>query len=1465
MMRSAAILILAVCCGLAWLPTGAAGQQRGAADPASATYVPVRDGAGASSRFFLMLRSPGDVQSFGGRTEVLAPTVRTLLARWGADAESVLPAEAVLRRSGGDELGGLVLVRVARVEDVEEAMREAAADAAVAYVQREGMLAVDAVRLAASAPNDSAWSSQWGTQRIGTLAAWDRSRGAGVIVGVIDTGIDPGHPDLRAQLWINAAEDVNGNGRYDPWSATELRDGVRGDFDGVDNDGNGFIDDVTGYDFVDQPGVANAAGGDYRDPDPDIFDEMGHGTNVSGIIAATAGNGIGIAGIAPEARIMTLRAFDARGLGAEGDVARALAYAVVNGARVINMSFGDVVYSRVLRDVVRWAHARGAVMPASAGNAQTDVLHYPSAYAETISVSATTQSDGIAGFSNYGATVDIAAPGVDVTTTEPGGYYSSFNGTSASAPFVSAVAALLLAVHPDATPDEVRGMIIASATDKGTAGWDARYGSGLLDAARALALDAPSVVRILTPRTDDGISADTITITGTAASPIMTGFIVQYGVGRNPTRWFDIAPQQHRQAIAETLAQWNVASLPDTVYTIRLAAQSSKGITLEDRVVVRLDRRAPIVLGIGFIPAINGRSHGVAAGFLTDEPTLGRVWYRRAGSGDEWRWVSAEGGTVNNLFVSTTHSIWLGEEHLTPGATYEFYFTATDESGFTTKAALPSGGNFVHTIPLPIATTGFLRKPYGHPNARLFDRTTDFNGDGRPELVLNRFEGDQHLEILAFDGTRFVDIAPGVHGLQYLRGVGDVTGDGRAEMLTSYVRSGSLWGSDAPGSIPSRLLWADTTSGFFWPVGTVDVDRDGVDEVLAIVSDSTIGVYKGDAAGRLSPWGTIRNPTKGAAYSTSTGATAYDRNSFNAPRVAAGDFNGNGKTDLLFGDADGDFFIAEYRLNGEFQYIWISENDFQDGSDFVAAEDFDGDGRDEFAIGVRTTTDDVIPFWYVGIYALGAQNSTVVRWTGRFAGVEESAQSGVFRRISNSMTAANIDATPAKELIVSVYPELYVVSWSESAAAFDVSFMLPLVNTNAVAVGDYDGNGIPEMAFATADSVEVWERDLPATAPAAPRAVTAVYIGPRQLRLSWIPAPGTTRFRVYKGTSSSTLALFGETGNTALTDFDITAGTPVLYAVTAVDSTMTPAESVRMFSRALLPHAQPVVDTVISLGGGQLRVAVSQDLATELPPTSSFLLGDAREPASVALLDRRSLLLSFPTLAPGPYGLRIRALTDAEGIPFIDNAVHDVLVEEAVVPRCFVERVTHEPPRGFAVRFSGPVDPITASDPSAYTVSPLGAATAVRVDAADQSVVHITLGGTGAVGAIGQEYVLRVQGVRCADGTAISGAGATAGVVLNRENLDDMFVFPNPWHASTGQSFITFANLTPRAAIRIYTLSGQFMREVTERDGNGGTEWQLDDDEGRSVPGGVYIYHATGTDAQGREVTPKTGKFAIAR
>ncbi|MBL0174241.1 MAG: T9SS type A sorting domain-containing protein [Ignavibacteria bacterium] len=587
---------------------------------------------------------------------------------------------------------------------------------------------------------------------------------------------------------------------------------------------------------------------------------------------------------------------------------------------------------------------------------------------------------------------------------------------------------------------------------------------------------------------------------------------------------------------------------------------------------------------------------------------------------------------------------------------------------------------------------------------------------------------------------------------------------------------------------------------------------------------------------------------------------------FNSPRVAIGDFNRNGRTDLLFGDSNADFFIVESSGGGNFHTLWATVNDYADGGDFVAAGDFDGDGSDEFAIGFRTLPEDVIPFWYFGIYRLDGQNKAVPLWSQHFFGIEEGSQYGSFSRIQNSLSTGNLDADADPELLISVFPELYVIDYDRASQQFRPAFTLPLVNTNAATIADFDGNGVAEFAIAGKDSVSLFERDLPYAGPPLMRSFDASYVNDAHIRLVWSSDPPAARYRLYKGATASTLSLFGTLESTAVSDFDIVHGQTYVYAVAAFDSTLTPAESPRMFSRIFAPHALPELDTAIFLQNGQVKAVVTQDMGTVIPAASSFILNDGRSPESVALLDRHSLLLSFGALVDGSDALRVRNLRDAEGLPFDEQVFAPFEVLNTRRAECFIERVDYVPPRGFDVLFSLPVEKATAEVATNYVFQPLGAAASASVDAQNARLVHVQAASSSPIGAIGKEYVLAVHGVVCTGGIPLTtGAGSSAGVVLNRQTLDDVFVFPNPLRARDAQEFITFANLTARAKIRIYTVSGLFIREIEESDGNGGLEWNLLDENGSSIPAGVYIFHATGFDSQGREVTPKTGKFAVAR
>jgi subtilisin family serine protease len=301
-----------------------------------------------------------------------------------------------------------------------------------------------AARAATASPravDDARQDEQWAfspTSVLDVPGAWELSQGAGVTVAIVDTGTKLDHPDLAPNIWTNFGE-VPGNG--------------------VDDDHNGFVDDVHGVDLT-----TTAAG-------QRLADDNGHGTHVAGIVAAAA-NGSGVVGVAPKARIMTVKVMDANGAGTTGGVADGIRYAAANGARIINLSLQGDSPDPNLAAAIAAAGAAGVLIIAAAGNDGRDIdaqPAYPAAIPapNLIAVAATTPTNGrdIADFSNFGAlTVQLAAPGDQILSTSFTGGYVQESGTSMAAPMVAGVAALMASANPRLGPEQLRALLLQNAT-----------------------------------------------------------------------------------------------------------------------------------------------------------------------------------------------------------------------------------------------------------------------------------------------------------------------------------------------------------------------------------------------------------------------------------------------------------------------------------------------------------------------------------------------------------------------------------------------------------------------------------------------------------------------------------------------------------------------------------------------------------------------------------------------------------------------------------------------------------------------------------------------------------------------------------------------------------------------------------------------------------------------------------------
>ena len=362
------------------------------------------------------------------------------------------------------------------------------------------------VTKAATFPNDPGFPQQWALHNtndadIDAPEAWDIQTGnPNLVIGVIDTGVDYNHPDLVGNIWTNPGE-------------------IAGD--GIDNDNNGYIDDIRGWDFA------------YNDNNPSDVD--GHGTHVSGTIAGKGNNGVGVTGVAWNAKIMPLKFLNDSGSGSTSNAILAINYATAKGVKLTNNSWGGGGYSQALYDAINAAGQQGALFIAAAGNDSnnTDITPaYPASYnlANIISVASTTNTDSLSYFSNYGLTsVDLGAPGSNIYSTLPNNSYGTYSGTSMASPHVAGAAALVWSQNPTWTAQQVKNTLMNTGDPIAALAGKTVSGKRLNVFNALAAANLPSVTVSVSPATvqEDGATNLVYTFTRTnlnLSSPLTVNF-----------------------------------------------------------------------------------------------------------------------------------------------------------------------------------------------------------------------------------------------------------------------------------------------------------------------------------------------------------------------------------------------------------------------------------------------------------------------------------------------------------------------------------------------------------------------------------------------------------------------------------------------------------------------------------------------------------------------------------------------------------------------------------------------------------------------------------------------------------------------------------------------------------------------------------------------------------------------------
>ncbi|MCI0606994.1 S8 family serine peptidase [bacterium] len=430
------------------------------------------------------------------------------------------------------------------------------------------------------------FDDQWAIKRVGYTSEQDspwniKLKKNPVVVAVVDSGLDWNHQDISwDNIWSNSKE-IPENGR--------------------DDDKNGYVDDFIGWDFY------------QRTTTP--WDHNGHGTFVTGIIAATPGNKEGIAGINPNAKIMVLKALNGLGHSRASYIAEAIIYAANNGARVINLSVGGYELTKTEQLAVDFARSKGSVIVVAAGNKAVDISKYsPAGLRDVLTVAASDVQDQRAVYSNFGE-IDLAAPGNDVLSLRarrtdllldiPGVQYTAgtsyvgvdkryyrASGSSFSAPIVSGTAALLFSIYPELTNEEVERMLVQSARDADVPGKDKHTGYGILDARAALKADRKFFLNaeINNVQVVSKEGKQLVQVSGTAYADQFKNAHLEIGMTKKPTSWKKVSAdlkQSVRNKVLGFIPPTELAGSAE--WTVRLVLEHQNGKTREGWFYLKLN------------------------------------------------------------------------------------------------------------------------------------------------------------------------------------------------------------------------------------------------------------------------------------------------------------------------------------------------------------------------------------------------------------------------------------------------------------------------------------------------------------------------------------------------------------------------------------------------------------------------------------------------------------------------------------------------------------------------------------------------------------------------------------------------------------------------------------------------------------------------------------------------------------
>ena len=1395
-------------------------------------------------------------------------------------------------------------------------------------------------------PNDPEFQNQQ-LGMVNIPEAWNFTTGdMNIIIGLVDSGALLNHPDLVDNIMVNQFEvpdylfsqvdnDANGrvslneliaylaasNSDYNEDDEINYLDVIHENSpftDNIDQDENGYIDDIVGWDFVDAPDLEDIALGDFRDPENDPTDENNHGTHVAGVMAAKGNNNEGISGVCWTANLLIMRAgFRTEGSSGgylqDDDAAAAIIYAADMGADVINLSWGDVNFSQIIADACNYAYEKGSIIVVAAGNTGSNGVMYPARLSNTISVGSVDKYGEITSFSSYGPNLDLMAPGQFVISTYGLGndLYKELSGTSVSAPFVTASVALLLSKEPQLNFEQVKARLNSTTFDLGDPGFDILYGNGLLNAYDMIVNSHNLEIGIDSPPENSGQTED-FDLIGTVKADNFWKYSVMYTTKDAPhpdLDWYNVSNHENLPVWYEepvehgVLATFNVSPyFPDDKYLIRIEMVTNSGVHYDYRTTVFIDQSPPVFIDSLAAPMkrYDAETPVYYIQAVYDEPVNLRIDCHIAG----------QVYPVYGAFLDSIQVVKLPEN--LPNGECSFELTATNVCG------LESVVDFPYTIEIDNSSVDvnlFVQEILG--NEMIATKTNfDIDGNGRKEFLgLESLEDDESVtgifEVVGSPTVGYSLEEKHIFGQSfYPHDLGYANPDFHLDVMGTIGDSLALFEADTLSLYP--------TDDFIWTIKSVygsaliDYDEfgpanDGIQELAAIhnmnvLRNDTLFTAKVISLNRRTensfnnngvPEYVLLNPT-----------TSKVKNDF-VNQIVLDNLDGDSFPDLLAADYDGDIMIFE--INPEMSFItdlttmehqhfetfdpvWL-DNLPVTNAFYLAAGNFTGhtDNIKDFCIGgfIQNLANPAKSFSYFRFYQNnGYDNRYEIIGDLSFDDVEKN----------NSIAVADLNGDGDDEIVLSLPPNLYVVDYvdgqfipiwrGESAASFSnvITAVSQSETENSYILVDVNEGGTLKSGVVYYRNAE----DL--TGPPTPGQFKVMPIDQSIVSLSWENLSGIDYYNIYRK-YNNTIQLIDSTEENSYLDVNlpesVTPGDTIYYQITSYSENFIPHESLPSLWKQAVPNYIPQLLEIEMNSDYELKLQFDIELANDAINTTHYQLfvvdslSDETRMDSIGLPTsgiftemKTGILLRFrKPIPPQPEEeairhcyLNINGVTGATGVPLANGNYEfqykldtnsPYIVDYEIIDRQTVKII-----------FSEPLDIVTAEDISNFRLeTPLIDADNKILETIYQSeppLSSVVLEMKEDLKYSNQPYFLRVFNVTDTYGNEISNSGNKCQFYLsNIKNLDHMIVYPNPVNVSK-ETFdqVNFINLPleKTGELKIFNLNGDLVYEEKlgpYHNASQSAVWRLENKAGKQVSSGMYFY----VIKMGKDI--KRGKVAV--